>query len=327
MEVIPGPVIVDTAPRAPQPQPVQALASESQLDEAAVRQAIANAEANNQDPQTITMAEYEQVKSGIAPVPAQGRTPVAAPIPALAADVPQKFLKPDGAVDVDKLLASTKQLDEAIQKKEEAVNKTVEECLKDYQELENRFRNTPNPEKLAANLSAQAPAAPAPQLDQRQLEDIVRRDFNADPLATTARLIELSLEQKFRPIAEREKVDAVRSNIQSLAEKDSRVLHPKVFEAIKAKLASDPDFWKLKNPHKAAWLEVKEEMRLGEPSQAQAQPRLSPVLGGGTPPSAPSNTTPYNPQDVLANLNTLDIRDKRQEALGDAAIRAALGGR
>lgn len=313
VDAIPGAVIIDTAPRHPQAQPVQALANlDPMLDETAVRQAIANAEAQNLDPQTITMAEYEQVKSGAAPAP--------------TLPVPQKFLTTDGAVDVDKLVASTKQLDAAVQKKEEAVSKTVDDYLKEYQDLETRFRTTPNPEKLAANLPPPPVAAPQQQMSQQQLEEIVRRDFNADPLATTARLIELSLEQKFRPIAEREKVDAVRSNIQALAEKDSRVLRPEVFDAIKAKLASDPDLWKLKNPHKAAWLEVKEEMRLGDPVSGQAQPRLSPVLGGGTPPSAPSTATQYSTQDVLANLNKLDIRDKKQEALGDAAIRAALQG-
>lgn len=318
VDAIPGGVVIDTAPRQAQAQPIQALAGLApQLDESAVRQAIANAEALNQDPLTITMPEYEKTKAD----PQSGAPSV---------PVPQKFLKPDGAVDVEKLVASTKQLDEAVQNKEQAVNRTVDDYMKEYQDLETRFRTLPNPEKLSANLPPPqaAPVAPQQQMSQQQLEEIVRRDFIADPLATTARLIELSLEQKFRPIAEREKVDAVRLNIQGLAEKDSRVLRPEVFEAIKAKLASDPDFWKLKNPHKAAWLEVKEEMRLGDPTPGQAQPRSSPVLGGGTPPSAPSSTTTYSPQDVLANLHKLDIRDKNQEAIGDAAIRAALmGGR
>ena len=56
MDIIPGNVIIDTAPRAPQPQPVDALANlDPQLDDKTVRQAIANAEANNMDPQTLTM--------------------------------------------------------------------------------------------------------------------------------------------------------------------------------------------------------------------------------------------------------------------------------
>ena len=314
-DIIPGAVIIDTAPRAPQPQPVAALANlDPQLDDAAVRQAIANAEANNQNPQTLTIQDLDAAKTQAATVP-----------------VPEKFLKPDGTVDVEKLQASTKQLDEAIQKKEEAI-KSVDDYVREYQERENKFRNLPNPDRLAAQVTPAPPAAPfAPQqanLTQAQLEEIVRRDYQADPLVTTTRLIELALEQRFKPIAEREKTDSVRSNIQGLAEKDPRVLRADIFAAINAKIASDPEIASRKNPHKAAWLEVKEEMRLGDPVPGQAQPSrpLSPVLGGGTPPSAPSASVSYNPQDVLSNLNKLDIRDKKQEAMGDAAIRAALMG-
>jgi len=321
MDIIPGNVIIDTAPRAPQPQPVDALANlDPQLDDKTVRQAIANAEANNMDPQTLTMEDFSKLQTNdIAAAPQPTR-------------VPEKFIKPDGAVDVEKIVASTKQLDVAIQKKEEAVNKTVDDYLREYQERENKYRNLPNPEKLAANLPQVSlpPAAPLPQqnLNPQQFEEIVRRDYNADPLATTTRLIELAVENRFAPMKEREKLDSVRTNIQSLAEKDARVLNPQVFEAIKNKLNSNPELWSLPNPHRIAWLEVKEEMRLGESATTPAQPSrpLSPVLGGGTPPSAPSASGQYSPQDVISNLHKLDLRDKKQEALGDAAIRAALLG-
>ena len=289
---------------APQSQPVQALAGiEAPLDDAAVRQAIANAEANNQDPQTITIGEIAQ-----APEPKP-------------TEVPQKFLKPDGEVDVDKITASTRQLDEAIKAKEQAVAKTVE----DYMEMERKFRNLPNPEKLAAQQpTLPQPVAPTAPVSQQDYEAIVRRDYESDPLATTTRLLHLMIEEKFKPLAEKEKTEATRLNLQRLAEKDSRILREDVFSAVNAKLASDPDLWKLKNPHKAAWLEVKEEMRLGEPTQAQAQPsRPSPVLGGGTPPSAPSSSVQTH-ESVVGNLNALDLRDKKQEAMGDEAIRAML---
>lgn len=287
---------------APQSQPVQALAGvEAPLDDAAVRQAIADAEANNQDPQTITLNEFAQ-----APVPKP-------------TEVPQKFLKPDGEVDVDKITASTRQLDEAIKAKEQAL-KTVE----DYMESERKFRSLPNAEKTLAQLPVSTqPIAPQPT-SQQDYEAIVRRDYEADPLATTTRLFNLMLEERFKPIAEKEKTETMRQNLQRLAEKDSRILREDVFSAVNAKLASDPDLLKLKNPHKAAWLEVKEEMRLGEPTQALAQPsRPSPVLGGGTPPSAPSSSV-QTPQSVVGNLNALDLRDKKQEAMGDEAIRAML---
>jgi hypothetical protein len=273
------------------------------MDDNAVRQAIANAEANNLDPQTITMDDL-----------AQGSIP--------RAEVPQKFLKPDGTADVDKIQTSTRQLDEALQKKEEAVNKTVDDYMREYKEKEAKFRNLPNPERLAASLPVQAPP---PQEVPQNFEEIVRRDYAVDSLGTMTRILELMIQKKFAPIEEEKKIESVRGNIQKIAEVDSRILRPDVFAAVKAKLDSDPDYWKLKNPHKAAWLEVKDEMRLGEPSQVQAQPsRPSPVLGGGTPPSVPSSTVQASPQNILQSLHQIDLRDKKQEALGDEAVRAAL---
>lgn len=289
-------------------QPIEAIAApEPVLDDAAVRQAIMTAEANNQDPQSVTLDDFAQ---GSASKPVE---------------VPQKFLKPDGAVDVEKIQASTKALDDAIQQKEVAATKSVDDYMREYNEKQTKFRNMPNPERLSVQ---SPPAQPLPQgeLTSQQMEELVRKDYQADPLATTTRLFDLMLERRFAPIEEKEKIEATRSNVQKLAEKDPRILREDVFAAVNAKLNSDPDFWKLKNPHKAAWLEVKEEMRLGEPSVAQAQPsRPSPVLGGGTPPSAPS-TSVGTPQNVIASLHTLDLRDKKQEALGDEAIRAQLAG-
>lgn len=288
---------------APQSQPIQALASpEPLLDESAVRQAIANAVANNQDPLSVTMQDL-----------AQGSTPT---------PVPQKFLKTDGTVDVDKIQASTKQLDQAIQTKEALVQKSVD----DYLEMEKKFRNMPNAQKFEPQVppinQAQTIPIPQGQLTPQQQEEIVRRDYAADPLGTTARLLDIMFQAKFQPIEERNKIEERRTNIQKIAEKDPRILQSDYFDAVNAKLQSDPDLWKLKNPHKAAWLEVKEEMRLGEPSMVQAQPsRSTPVLGGGSPPSVPSSSVPSSgPVDI----SKIDLRDKSQERMGDDLIRQML---
>lgn len=290
-----------TTPPPGQSQPIQAISADQgpTIDDNAVREAIAKAEASNQDPLTIQMNELPQI-------------PVK--------DVPQKFLKPDGAVDVEKIQASTRQLDEALANRDPVPQKTVGDYLKEYQEKEKLFRSGTVPKE--------APIQPAPVVvAPENFDEIVRRDYAADPLGTTTRLMNLMLEQKFQPIAEQQKVEATRTNLQALVEKDPRVLREDVYAAINAKLAADPDLWKLKNPHKAAWLEVKEEMRLGDPTAGQAPPsRLpSPVLGGGTPPSAPSSSAPV-PQDVISNLHKLDLRNRDQEALGDEAVRKMLAG-
>ncbi len=300
------------APTA-RPQPIQALAGlDAPLDDAQVRAAFLSAVENNQDPLTATMDDLAQ---------GQVNTP---PAPNAPVEVPQKFKKSDGTVDVDKLQASTRQLDEALQQREPVPQKSVDDYIREYQEKEKLFRSGTVPKAPAPS---PAPVSQVP-VDQAtaDFEAIVRRDYEADPLGTTTRLLDLMIQKKFQPLEEKEKIEATRSNIQKLAEKDERILRADVYAKINEKLNSDPDLWKLKNPHKAAWLEVKEELRLGEPSQVQAQPsRLTPVLGGGTPPSVPLSSVPS--QKVgLTNLNSLDLRDKNQEALGDEAIRRALMG-
>lgn len=315
MNIIPGDVIID-APRTPPPgksQPIEAIAApEAELDDAAVREAISKAEANNQDPQTITLDEFAQGKVN---------TPPEAPKPAVA--VPEKFLKSDGAVDVDKIKASTQALDEAIANRDPIPQKTVDDYMTEYREKEKLFRA----QTLPKQEMSLPPAAPLPQeQNPTEYEEIVRRDYAADPLGTTTRLMNLMIENKFQPIAEREKIEERRTNLQKLAEKDPRVLREDVFKAINAKLQEEPDLLNRKNPHKAAWLEVKDEMRLGDYTQSPAQPSrpLSPVLGGGTPPSAPLSSVPSSNGSV--DLNALDLRDKKQEELGDEAIRRQLMG-
>lgn len=302
-----APIEAPGTPPAGKSQPIQAIAPNTDpvFDDNAVRQTIAQAEANNQDPMTIKIDELSQAPGSAAKV----------------ADVPQKFLKPDGAVDVEKIQASTRQLDEAIQNRDPVPQKTVDDYLAEYREKEKLFRSGTVPRSAPVEVVPVIPQANMPA----DFEEIVRRDYAADPLGTTTRLLDLMIQKKFAPLEEREQLEVRRSNLQKLAENDPRILRQDVFNAINAKIASDPDIASRKNPHKAAWLEVKEEMRLGDPIPGQAQPSRmpSPVLGGGTPPSAPSSSV-QQPQNILANLQTLDIRDKNQEALGDEAIRKAL---
>lgn len=311
-----------------QVQPVAALQNlDPVLDDAVVRRALANAEANNMDPLSVTLEDMVKGQSNV-PEPARAApaVPALAEIPALA--VPEKFLKPDGEADVEKILASTRQLDEAIQKKEVAI-KTVEDYLAEYKQKETRLRGELGPQLAQLQREVPPPQAPPPaapsQMTDQQLEELINRDIQANPGRTITQLIQLALDNRFKPIEEDRRVNSVRENLTQLATKDARVLQPEIFKAINAKLASDPDYWKLKNPHRAAWLDVKEEMRLGEPSQVQAQPsRLpAPVLAGGTPPSTPSVSASL-PQDILGNLDKIDLRDRRQEALGDEAMRAFL---
>lgn len=332
MDIIDEPqkVVVPTGTIQGKYQSVAALTDlDPLLDDAAVREQIVRAEAAGVDPLSIPLSDLTQAPQA-QPMP-EGLPPAPE---ILKQNVPDKFLKPDGEVDVEKIQASTRQLGEVIQKKETAVAKTIDDYMREYREQETKFRNLPNPDRLAAQLQTTPVQAQAPDVSgfsTQQLEEMIRRDYQQDPVMTTTRLIDIAVQKAVEPFKAREQDDNIRSNIAALAARDGRVLEPQNYEAIKAKLAREPDLWKLKNPHKAAWLEVKEELRLGDlPQGSQAQPStrpLSPVLGGGTPPSAPSSSAPQTPQTVLSNLDRLDLRDRKQEAAGDEAIRAMLTGR
>jgi len=299
---------------------------EPELDDAAVRAAISRAEAEGKNPFELDMSALS----------APAKT-----------EVPEKFLKPDGEVDVEKLKNSARQLEEAVAAKEKALNdvavaqsKTVEEILADYKEFQKKLSSTPNPEKVKNTLEVGRTLSDLntpqtdPELEQMRLR--ILEDAKRDPFGTAVDLaVAKAKAEMHRDLAEKLKVldkveeaqrdERIRSNIAELAKNDPRVLRQDYYNAIKAKLEAEPELWQRKNPHRAAWLEIKDEMRLGEPTQAHAQPSKppSPVLGGGTPPSAPSSL----PASRQVPIDQLDPRDKRQEQMGDEFMRALLSSR
>ncbi len=264
------------------------------LDEAAVRAAVMAAEASGQDPTKLQIGDVAKIQ--------EPQVPSKAAQAELPADVPEKFRKPNGEVDVEKLNASTRQLDEAIQKKQEGlqdVNKFVEDQLRAYKEKERMLRGLPNPARLAAQMPAPPPPPQNPaDLSNEQLEAMINQDLRNNPARTIANLVQLAIQREIEPINEEKKDSRVRGNLRDLAERDPRVIAN--IATINAKLDENPELWNLKNPHKAAWLEVKEDLRLGELATAQAQPSkpVAPVLGGGTPPPAPSSSS--GPVDINA---------------------------
>lgn len=285
--------IVEQTPEQPAANQKPAFQPLPPLDEAQVRAAVMQAEATGEDPRGLQVSDLGTIQN-----PPQPQKAVQAEKPL---EIPEKFKKPNGEVDFEKLNASTKQLDEALQKKDEAlkalgvqdVSKFVEEQLRSYKEKEKRLVNTPSPARVAAQM-AQAPA-PVPQnpseIPNDQLEAMINQDIRNNPARAIASLVQMALQRELQPINEEKQDNRIRGNLKELAERDPRVVAN--VAAINAKLEENPELWNLKNPHKAAWLEVKEDMRLGEPSLVQAQPSKPsvPVLGGGTPPPTPSSSS------------------------------------
>jgi hypothetical protein len=304
-----------------QPDPVK-------LDGAKVRAAMMEAAQRGDDPFAMTVGDLDKAGQPTPPPPApsQAGTP---------AEIPEKFKKPNGEVDVEKLKASTEQLKEANQQKEtklQEVQKSIDDYVREYKAEEKKLRESPNPSRMAAQIPPLPlpPPVPSPMLNQpmsdQQLEAMINADLQANPARTVAQLVKLAIAQELQPLNEDRRDNQIRENIKQIAAKDPRVLREDVFAAVNAKLQSDPDLWKLKNPHKAAFLEVKEELRLGEPvDQVQAQPSKSPapILGGGTPPPAPSlseTRTSFQTLDAAITQMSFDPRKGRVDAKQQAAL-------
>lgn len=327
MEIQEGPLVVETLstetktdkPTFFEDSTVPPLAkAEPELDDNAVRAAIARAESTGMDPESLKMSDLSQPQ-------AQETAPA-------KTEVPEKFLKPDGEVDVEKLKTSTKQLGEALKAKEEAVQKTVDDYLKDYKEMEAKFRAAPNPERLAQEL----PKAPAqevmPSMTEEQLRQRLAKDLEMDPIGTMTGLIDVIVSKKMSPVTqdiemvrEERRNNTIRENIAKIAKSDPRILQSDIYGAVNQKLKEEPELWNLKNPHQIAWLKVKEELRLGEFQTQTAQPSKipSPVLGGGSPASAPSSQA-SGTRDKISSLDQLDLRNKKHEEAGDEFIKSLL---
>lgn len=313
-------------PNQPAPTPVD-FTNVPALSDADVRRAIEAAEKQGIDVQKLTVSEMAEVQKGNPGTPDAPRrmSPDQTFNPnAMKLEVPEQFKAPDGEADVEKIKAETRRLDEATQQKEGAIQKSVDDYLREYKEKQTKFRNLPNPEKLGERLRAQEPTAPT-GLNDQQLREMIMNDFRMDPVGTVANLAEAVAARKVAPFEEEKRERTFRANIESLAKDDPRILNNGIYSEINKELEVNPQLWSLPNPHRAAWLEVKDRMRLGEaPQRASQTPPSrppSPVLGAGAPPTAPSPSEIRNPRSVL---DTLDPRDKKQEAMGDAMLRKAL---
>jgi hypothetical protein len=265
-----------------------------------------------------TATEEEQIRALFKEAASQGveelNTPIIAPKappveqPYRIADqpnlqIPQKFQKSDGTVDEDKLKASSERLNEAVAQKQ----KTVEELLSEYQEREKKLHGL---SQQAAEIKQQMPPIPVPmpqvQQDPQALEQRLRQDFQRDALDTTVKLTDAMLEAKLAPFRERfareeemQRVAQMRQNVANLAQQDPRFLDPRLNAMVNQVLDEEPGMMRLKNPHKAAWNEVKERLRLGEANMPPAQPsNVTPTLGGGAPPSVSTLPGPMSVQSL-----------------------------
>jgi hypothetical protein len=312
---------LETVQATPGPVPISAQPQPPPMDESAVRAAVMQAEAEGKE--VANLAQTSGLDN-IVPIPQSLQ----------AKDIPAKFLKPDGTVDVQKITDSTKQLDAGIEKKQ----LTVEEALAQYKEKEREFRNLPsNPAQVQAFVQNQAQPQQQPAPVQQnlaqpvpfdQLQAQIAQEYARDPVGTMVDLTKALIQNQNKPVMDfmerlrdQERDNGIKTNLSQLANEDARILHPQVYAEILREMESDPGYRQLRNPYKAAWNEVKGRLRLGD-VQTPAQPSrtATPILGGGTPPPVPSSASgPASPQNLMAAIGQMKTPD--EQARVEAEIR------
>lgn len=291
---------LDITPAPPGPTPISATTQDQpSLEEAVVRAAVMRAEGIEE---TVAAPAAQTPPTAPEAPPAQS-----------SSDVPKKFLNNDGTVDVEKLQASTRQLDAGTQEK----TLSIDEMVAQYREKERQFRALPRQQHVVAQVAEQAvQAAPVPQAvpqDQTAILQQIQQDYQRDPVGTIIDIVKVMTEQQLKPaktfmeqVQEQQRDAAIRENLADLARADPRVANPAIYGEIVKQLDSDPGYLKLKNPHKTAWNDVKARLRLGD-TQAPAQPSRpsAPILGGGIPPPVPSTSGASSPENVAIAIKQM----------------------
>lgn len=294
------------------------------MDDNAIRDIFANAAAQGVDDLNATVTTPGPIGQPVSEPEPKVETPIV--------EIPAKFQKPDGTVDEEKLKASSAQLDAAIEQKQ----KTVEEMLADYRAKEKEFHGiSAEAKQLQASQppapvppSAPAPGTVDPNMDQvrQQLLNLQRQDpiaFAVEIARAVALKEAAPALQMAQTIAEKERDSGIRANIASLAEQDPRILNPQIYAEVTKELNSDPAYFRLKNPHKAAWNEVKERLRLGDAPQRQAQPSTpGPILGRGSPTPVSGLSQPATPQSMFQQVGQVDPYSEEGKRL-EAQLRQA----
>lgn len=248
-----------------------------------------------------TTNEEEQIRALFKEASSRGMDELTTVVEVPKIPIPQKFQKPDGTVDEEKLKTSSERLNEAVEQKQ----KTVDDLLKEYQEREKNLHDLSQKKKEIENQIASVPAS-VPMQNTQELEQRLRQDYQRDALDTTVKLADAIVASKLAPIMERfqqeeeqRRLQGLRNNVADLAAQDPRFLDPRLNAMVNQVLDEDPGMMRLKNPHKAAWNEVKERLRLGEANQPPAQPsNAMPTLGRSAPPSVSTLPGPISPQNA-----------------------------
>lgn len=284
----------------------------------------------------VTMDTLDDTVTHQAPIQEQPKpNPIVNQQPQTPAQVPQKFLKPDGTVDEEKLKTSSENLGKAIEQKQ----KSIDEMLAEYKANEEKLRQT----GVQANNLKQALQPPISEPPPQQVPTVMNQNIppdqiraqllrlqQDDPIAFAVEIARHVARKEAQDIAkpaldvtgqlaEQQRDAQMRSNLLALAEKDPRIQDPALYQEFINELNSDPAYLRLRNPQNAAWNEVKERLRLGELNgSAQPSKMSSPVLGRGVPPSVSSLPQPLTPQTLNDQVRTVNPLSEDGRAMEQA---------
>lgn len=328
--------LIDVTPVAAAETPPKFVASTEGLpppmDDNAVREIFAKAAQEGKD-----------FNSDVS-IPVPSGQPIERRVSEVPPVVPQKFQKPDGTADEEKIKASSAQLDEALKKIEPS--KTVEEILADYNAKQKAYKLKTMELKAGDNpFPASAPIMPTENLppDMQVVRAQLLQLQQTDPIAFAVEIARAVSRKEATDIAapalevaqtvrDQARDGNLRANISKLAESDPRFLQ--LYGEVTKELDNpNENYFALKNPHKAAWNEVKERLRLGEPPvrTTPAQPSMNPslTLRGGSPTPVSQLSAPQTEASLYqqsTQLNPYSDEGKRFEDKMRELTRLGSGG-
>ena len=268
------------------------------------------------DTPTTPTADTPAPIAEVAPTPPVQPEKATATPEATKVEVPEKFQKPDGSIDTEKLAKSTLSAEEALNK-----YLTME---KDLKRKQNELRVKDNP--YLAQPAPQAPTAPQIPVDvpfsQRVSQDIAAQ--GVDPALAQALspvLIKLftaaeesAYERSQVRVNNLEQVSAentTRQQVEAIGKRDPWVYTKEGSDALARILDEQPYLWNAKDPYKAAYVHYKGNQSVASQSVPQvstatptARPS-APVPTGHAAAPAPTPVILNTKAEIDAHLATL----------------------
>lgn len=215
--------------------------------------------------------------------------------------VPEKFQKPDGSVDPEKLGKSMANVDEALASYL-AKEKELKRKMNDVRNLENPYLKTPAP--MAPNNAPPINPDFAAQLES----DLAKDGFGkvAAKLFTAAQeAAEERMQSKIQHLQDTQSNATTRQQIEAIGKSDPWVYTPEGMATLTKVLEEQPYLWQAPDPYKAAYLQYNGQKNVVSKSSPQVltpNPIARPSAPVPTGQAASQANNGMNPESMFDKL-------------------------